>query len=179
MSAEKGGQPPPLPAARSSRGRFARAWVAIENALALASFTALGGVVFLQFFTRYALNNPFGWTEEIARYLLIVAAYFGCVVAARRDSHIRLELAQRALSPRAADILRKIIAAVSTLLFVYLAWAALDLTLRSRRTMTSLPQVSLRAIYWPVLGCLLAMAVRSAMPLFSGRARDAAAEGAR
>ena len=125
MSAEKGGQPPPLPAARSSRGRFARAWVAIENALALASFTALGGVVFLQFFTRYALNNPFGWTEEIARYLLIVAAYFGCVVAARRDSHIRLELAQRALSPRAADILRKIIAAVSTLLFVYLAWAAL------------------------------------------------------
>lgn len=154
------------PPSRGRFVRFARLWSGGEDALALASFTALGVVVFLQFFTRYALNNPLGWTEEIARYLLIVAAYFGCVVAARRDSHIRLELAQRALPPRAAALLRKAIAAVSALLFAYLAWAALELTFASRRMMTSLPQVSWRAVYWPVFACLAVMAVRSALAAF-------------
>ena len=38
-----------------------------EDWLALALFWLMCAVVFLQFFTRYVLNDSFAWTEEIAR----------------------------------------------------------------------------------------------------------------
>ena len=38
----------------------------IEDWLTLAVFWAMAVCVFLQFFTRYALNNSLAWTEEIA-----------------------------------------------------------------------------------------------------------------
>ena len=31
----------------------------------------LAGIVFYQVFTRYVMNDPAGWTEEIARYFLV------------------------------------------------------------------------------------------------------------
>src|SRR4051812_18891215 len=42
-----------------------------EDWLAFALFWALAGIVFLQFFTRYVLNDSLSWTEEIARYGLM------------------------------------------------------------------------------------------------------------
>ncbi len=41
-----------------------------EDWLTLGIFWMMCGCVFLQFFTRYVLNNSFGWTEEIAIYCL-------------------------------------------------------------------------------------------------------------
>ena len=38
----------------------------LEDWVALAIFWLMCGSVFLQFFTRYVLNNSFAWTEEIA-----------------------------------------------------------------------------------------------------------------
>lgn len=154
---------------KNGDGRAARIVASAEDTLAFASFVALGVVVFLQFFTRYALNSPLGWTEEIARYLLTVSAYFGCVVALRRNSHIRLELAEKRLPPHVAAIVRKIILAVSAVIFVYLAWVTLDLTLRTRRMMVSLPSVPIKAVYWPVFVCFVVMAARSAIMLLPGR----------
>lgn len=62
---------------------------------ALISFVLLLGVVFLQFFTRYVLNDSPGWTEEISRYLLIATAYLGSITAIRKGEHIFLELLYR------------------------------------------------------------------------------------
>ena len=44
---------------------------ASEDWLALAIFWIMALCVFLQFFTRYVLNDSYAWTEEIATYCLI------------------------------------------------------------------------------------------------------------
>jgi TRAP-type C4-dicarboxylate transport system permease small subunit len=62
-----------------------------EDWLAFALFWVLAGVVFLQFFSRYVVNDSVAWTEEIARYLLAMVAYLGGAMAVRRFSHIHVE----------------------------------------------------------------------------------------
>jgi TRAP-type transport system small permease protein len=62
-----------------------------EDWVTLVFFWVLALVVFLQFFTRYALNDPLAWTEEIARYLLSCVAFLGGGMAVRRFSHIHVE----------------------------------------------------------------------------------------
>ena len=63
----------------------------IEDWVTLAFFWAMAIIVFLQFFTRYALNNSIAWTEEIARYLLMCVGFLGGGLAVRRYSHIHVE----------------------------------------------------------------------------------------
>ena len=62
---------------------------------ALLLFWALAGVVFTQFFTRYALNNSASWTEEIARYLLIGVVFVGASIGVAKNNHIQVDLLYR------------------------------------------------------------------------------------
>jgi TRAP-type transport system small permease protein len=64
---------------------------------ALLLFWALAGVVFTQFFTRYALNNSAAWTEEIARYLLIGVVFVGASIGVAKNNHIQVDLLYRYL----------------------------------------------------------------------------------
>jgi len=64
---------------------------AAEDWVAFAFFWMLAFVVFLQFFSRYVLNDSVAWTEEIARYLLICVCFAGGGMAMRKMSHIHVE----------------------------------------------------------------------------------------
>jgi TRAP-type C4-dicarboxylate transport system permease small subunit len=63
----------------------------VEDWIAFALYWMLALVVFLQFFSRYVVNDSVAWTEEIARYLLAMVAYVGGAMAVRKFSHIHVE----------------------------------------------------------------------------------------
>ena len=70
-----------------------------EDWLAFVLFWCLAFIVFLQFFTRYILNDSLSWTEEIARYGLMSLAFVGGAVVTRKKAHIAVELVSNLMGP--------------------------------------------------------------------------------
>ena len=89
-----------------------------EDWLCFVIFWSLAGIVFLQFFTRYVLNDSVAWTEEIARYGLIWITFIGGAMVTRRNNHIAVVLAPNLLSPGAAKC---VLAAVDIATLAFLA----------------------------------------------------------
>ena len=73
-----------------------------EDWLAFVIFWGLAFIVFLQFFTRYVLNDSLAWTEEIARYGLMWVVFIGGAMVTRRNTHIAVELLSNVMRPGTA-----------------------------------------------------------------------------
>jgi len=129
-----------------------------DDGLVLSVFWALAFVVFLQFFTRYVLNNSLGWTEEIARFLLIAVTFLGAIMAVRRESHIAVELAFRWLSRPVRKALQYFIDIVSIVFYGFMGFLCTQVAGRTQQKMVSLnfPKSS---IYWFISACFLAMTI--------------------
>jgi TRAP-type C4-dicarboxylate transport system permease small subunit len=93
-----------------------------EDWVAFAFFWGLAIVVFLQFFTRYVLNDSLAWTEEIARYLLICVTFIGAGMAARKNTHIHVEFFYVYLGHRGAFVLSTAVDIIRILFFGYATW---------------------------------------------------------
>ncbi|PKR58678.1 TRAP transporter small permease [Thalassospira lohafexi] len=129
---------------------------------ALLIFCALFVTVFLQFFTRYVLNDSLAWTEEIARYLLILVAFVGAVKCQLVDSHIRLEIIDK-LAGRALPRLKIIALTLSAGFFGFAIYSLNELmTKTSYQKMVSLPfpKYYFYGLIMVALGVLVAVHVR-------------------
>lgn len=112
-------------------------------------FWALAGVVFTQFFTRYVLNDSLGWTEEIARYLLIGVAFIGCMMAVRKGSHIAIEVFY-IFVPRGLRRIVSTLVDVSLIgIYGWFTWLCTKLAMRTFSMMVSL-DLPKSVIYWTV-----------------------------
>ena len=95
---------------------------AAEDWLLLALFWGMALCVFLQFFTRYALNNSLAWTEEIAANLLVVIVFVGAAMCVRLGRHIAVDLLYRFLSRPVGRVLQVIVDLISIVFFAYMSW---------------------------------------------------------
>ena len=95
---------------------------AVEDWLVLALFWGMALCVFLQFFTRYALNNSLAWTEEIAANLLVVIVFVGAAMCVRLGRHIAVDLLYRFLSRPVGRMLQVIVDLISIVFFAYMSW---------------------------------------------------------
>lgn len=130
---------------------------------------ALFLVVALQFFTRYVLNSSLGWTEEIARMLLIILTYVGAVVCARNQSHIRVDLVVSMFPMRIQVWWNGAIDILSGGLFAFLSWTAIQFAMTTRLEMSTI-ELSKSIIFWICAVSLGLMALHYARNLYSGRA---------
>jgi TRAP-type C4-dicarboxylate transport system permease small subunit len=68
-----------------------------EDWICLGFFWTMAGLVFLQFFSRYVLNDSYAWTEELAVYCLMPVVFIGASMCVRRVRHIQVNLVYRYL----------------------------------------------------------------------------------
>ena len=108
------------------------------DSIVFAVFWILFAVVFLQLFARYVLNDSPGWTEEIARYLLIGVTFIGSMMAMRKGTHIAVEALFKYLQPRRRHRLLLAIDAIVAVFCVFLAETAAGLSLRTNQFMVTI-----------------------------------------
>src|ERR671913_218230 len=116
---------------------------AIEDWAAFIVFWAMSLAVFLQFFTRYVLNDSFAWTEEIATYCLVAIVFTGAAMCVRLGRHIHVDFLFRYLPAGAARALATTIDVVRTLFFAYaayLVWTFMGLIEGETMTTINLPK---------------------------------------
>ena len=56
----------------------------------------------LQVVSRYVVNEPLVWTEELSANLLIWMTFLGATAIQRSDGHVRVELVEELFGPRVA-----------------------------------------------------------------------------
>jgi TRAP-type C4-dicarboxylate transport system permease small subunit len=113
---------------------------AFEDWLALGLFWAMCLAVFVQFFTRYVLNDSFAWTEEIASNLNVALVFVGSAMCVRLSRHIQVDFLYRFLPPRAGRLLATGVDVVRVAFFAYgavLIWRFMDIV--ADEQMTTIP----------------------------------------
>jgi TRAP-type C4-dicarboxylate transport system permease small subunit len=93
-----------------------------EDWATFALFWLMSLAVFLQFFTRYVMNDSLAWTEEIATYCLVAIVFLGSAMCVRIDRHIHVDFLFRYLPQAAARVLSTAIDLLRIVFFAYMAW---------------------------------------------------------
>lgn len=138
----------------------------LEDWPAFLIFWGLTVIVFLQFFTRYVLNDSFGWTEEAARYFLIGATFIGGGMVCRRRAHISVEYLHTLLGRENSRRLMIVVDAVVIAFLGYVAWIGwrmIDMMAAQRMAVIDL---SMSWLYWVVFIGLGLMIFRTGQSLW-------------
>ena len=134
---------------------------AFEDWVALAIFWVMTLAVFLQFFTRYVLNDSYAWTEEIATYCLIGVVFIGSSMCVRLSRHIQVDLVYRYLPHLVARTLSTVIDLIRIAFFGYavkLVWVYIQIIGDEQMTTINLPK---DYVYYAVLLGFVLMFARS------------------
>jgi len=134
---------------------------AFEDWVALVIFWVMALAVFLQFFTRYVLNDSYAWTEEIATYCLIGVVFIGSSMCVRLSRHIQVDLIYRYLPHVVARALATAIDLIRIAFFGYaikLVWVYIQIIGDESMTTINLPK---DYVYYAVLAGFVLMFVRS------------------
>jgi TRAP-type C4-dicarboxylate transport system permease small subunit len=131
------------------------AWVSV------LLFWALAGVVFTQFFTRYALNDSASWTEEIARYLLIGVVFVGASIGVAKNNHIQVDLLYRYLPARVGRVMAMGVDAIRIAFYAAMTVYTAQMMQKMGNYQMTIVDLPMNIVYGVVLFGFAAMAVRS------------------
>ncbi|WP_247881510.1 TRAP transporter small permease [Skermanella sp. TT6] len=115
----------------------------VEDWITQAMFWAMAVAVFIQFFTRYVLNDSLAWTEEVAINFLVGVVFFGSIMCVRQSRHIQVDVLYHYIPPGPARVLSLFVDVVRIAFFgygAYLVWKYSSLISEERMTMIDLPK---------------------------------------
>jgi TRAP-type C4-dicarboxylate transport system permease small subunit len=92
------------------------------------SLVVLAILVILQVTTRFVINIPLSWTEEIAKYLMIYIVFLGSGLAIRNNKHIAIDFLLEVVKPKSRERLEKAILWISAVFAIILAYFGAQLT---------------------------------------------------
>ena len=127
----------------------------MEDFLTLGIFWLLALDVFLQFFSRYVLGNSIAWTEEMARYLLVMLGFLGSTMAVRKGSHIAVEFFYRYMPMWLGRLMATVVDLINIAFFSIMAWVTFKLADRTSAMMVSVDIPKSWLYYLVMLGFIM------------------------
>ena len=133
----------------------------VEDWICFGFFWIMTALVFLQFFTRYVLNDSFAWTEELAVYSLIPVVFIGSAMCVRRSRHIQVNILYRYLPKAPARVLSTAVDLVRIAFFAYVAWLVIRFALAVNNEPMTTIEWNKSHVYWLAFAGFLLMLLRS------------------
>ena len=143
---------------------------AVEDWVTLAVFWGMSFCVFLQFFTRYVMNNSFAWTEEIAINCLVVVVFLGSVMCTRMTRHIHVDVLYHYLPAGVGRYLALAVNLITIAFFAYMSWLLwryVGIVHRERMVTIDLPR---NIVFYSVFAGFVLMMLRQ-IQVFVGNVR--------
>ncbi|CCE99749.1 putative transporter protein (plasmid) [Sinorhizobium fredii HH103] len=144
---------------------------AVEDWVTLAIFWVMTGCVFLQFFTRYVLNDSYAWTEEIATNCLIGVVFLGSVMCVRVSRHIQVDVLYHYFPRPVARAMAIFVDLVRIGFFAYacwLMWRYVAIVAHERMVTVDLPR---SIVFYSVMAGFVLMFVRSIQVFIANQRR--------
>jgi len=134
-----------------------------EDWITFGLFWTMCALVFLQFFTRYVMNDSYAWTEELATYCLMAIVFIGSSMCIRQNRHIQVDFLYRYLPAGFARVLATVVdivrigflGYVSILVFQYIRMVG-------NEPMTTIDWPK-SIVYWLALAGFILMTFRAAI----------------
>lgn len=146
---------------RSSRAY--RLLVDLERVVAGSLLVSVLGLILVQVFTRYVLNHPLTWSEELARLLLVWCAFLSAGYVASRNAHISVDLLAAILPRRWGGAIGIIAMALVVLASAFMVYAGVQLVLLTRILALPATGLSKALLYAAVLVGFLMIMVHTAL----------------
>ncbi|GLR69329.1 TRAP transporter small permease [Agaribacter marinus] len=141
--------------------------VGIEDWLSIALFFALALILIAQVLSRYVLNAPLGWTEEVARYQLVLLSFIGASIGFRKRSHISFVYFHRFMPASIKPLLTLLLSVINAVFLAFLLYTCMQIIpLLQSHEMSSI-SFSISLLYGLVGFALAACLVRSGINTFS------------
>lgn len=91
----------------------------IEERLIYLLLASMLTIVFLAVLNRFLIQLPMSWSDEVARYLMIWAAFVGASLGIKRSVHISVDALVHAMPPAAR---RSVTQLGNVVCFTFCAW---------------------------------------------------------
>lgn len=159
MTVGEQGPPAPPPGGRAGWTRYRRFTERLAQTEMTASvvlLVALYAVLIAQVFSRYVMNSPLIWTEEIARFLFVWVVFIGAAAVAAKNGHIAVTFLADRLRPSLARWVVRFAATTTTAAAAVVAWASIGFVEATTQLLSPGVQIPMSWVYTaPALGFLL------------------------
>src|SRR5699024_4302115 len=86
-------------------------------------------LVALQVLTRFVIDYPISWSEEVGRYLMVYIVFLGSGLLVRKNGHIAIDFLLEIINLDNRKRLEFVNLAISTIFFLILIYSGIQLTM--------------------------------------------------
>ncbi len=117
----------------------------------------------LQIFSRYILNSAYSWTEEVSLMLFLWLAYFGMVIAMRKEAHLRVDAFVSAMPEKVQRWLHVLVLLGAILCSLFICWISFETAMKimSRDQMASSIPLPLWIVWLAIPFCFFLSALQA------------------
>ncbi len=129
--------------------QFTRLIGMLEETVAVILLIAMSAIALLQVVGRYILTNPFIWTEELTRLMLIWLTFIAAAAVTRRGMHIAVDTVVDVLKPGFRRFVMTIVHLVMFVTFLWFSYLAMKLAQNVGGLPLAATRWSMSTMVWP------------------------------